>query len=51
MQSEECNYYPLEKIHVLLLRSFEDITESIIILPMLGLQVLPGSVKVELPLG
>lgn len=25
---EDCNYYPLEKIHVLLLRSFKDVTES-----------------------
>lgn len=44
-------FYPLEKVHFLLLRSFKDVTESIKSCHRHGLEVLPASVPVELPLG
>lgn len=50
MEREDCNYHSLGKIHVLLLRSLQDVIESSDILHVQGLKALPGSAKVE-PLG
>lgn len=49
MERKDCNSQALEKIHILHVRSFKDIIESITVFQMQGLKVLPGSVKAELP--